>query len=713
MKSSSKEKTILKIIKYTPFLVMFIFLILATLYLYIQKKSDFKQAKLAIEKEYMFKNKERIKLNLSIVNKYINSTIKNSEIQLKKELHTKIDFIHSIALNIYEKDKNILSKKAIIEQIKNAIEPIRFDRGNGYFSIHTMEGTNILDREDDSGRYSVREAIEIAKTKGKDFVIWDYYKPNDKSKLFKKVGIIKKFEPYDLVLTTAVFIKDYENIIKKNMLEHLSTLQYANNEYVFVLDTNQDVLLINNIIQKTKYKITMFPKELKNFIDSSNKNMYLKYNYVTDKKNHSKISYFIKVQNSEWIVGTGFNFDKLTLIVQKKENELEEKYDEYFTDLYMSIVFLMLIIFIISFILSKFLEKMFYRYKKELVNKEHETVDNYQKTIVSLVELIEKRDFYTAGHSRRVSQYAIIIAKAMNINAQDISMLEQIGLLHDIGKVGIPDSILLKPGRLDKSEFEIIKSHAAIGYDVISKIPMFKEFSNIILSHHEKYNGSGYPNGLKGDEIPLLASILAIADSFDAMTSTRVYNKTKTKEEAIRELEECSGVFFDPKVVKIAKKVLQNVDIHVHSQAKQLPKTVIERERFAYFFKDSLTNFSNENYLNLLLQQGLEEYKCINLIYTQKFSEYNKKYGWEKGNEFLIYLSQLIANNYNIQEVFRFHGSNFLLLNDTHIEINLDLINKELEKYEVQCISCHMEVGELNTMDTVKEYLNKRVVTKI
>jgi len=287
----------------------------------------------------MLKNKERIKLNLSIVNKYINSTMKNSEIQLKKELHTKINVIHSIALNIYEKNKNTYSKKAIIKQIKDAIEPIRYDEGNGYFSIHTMEGinilqpvfknfegTNVLDRKDANGKYSVREAIKIAKTKGEGFLIWHYYKPNDKSKLFKKVGIIKRFEPYDLVLTTAVFIKDYENIMKKNMLQHLATLKHLNHEYVFVLDTNQNVLLTNHTVQKLKYRTTMFPKELKKFIYSTNKNMYLKYIYATDEKNYSKMSYFIKVQDIQWIVGTGFNLDKLTLLVQKRRNELEKKY---------------------------------------------------------------------------------------------------------------------------------------------------------------------------------------------------------------------------------------------------------------------------------------------------------------------------------------------------------------------------------------------------
>ena len=172
-------------------------------------------------------------------------------------------------------------------------------------------------------------------------------------------------------------------------------------------------------------------------------------------------------------------------------------------------------------------EKSLQETSKKLFEEEIFRAENYEQTISSLVELIEQRDLYTGGHSNRVAEYAIKIAKELNFSSHDIIMLKQIGLLHDIGKIGIPDSILLKPGRLTDQEHDIIKNHVILGYNMISKIPMFKDFANIILSHHERYDGSGYPNGLQGDEIPLLASVLSVADSFDAMTTTRIYNNKK------------------------------------------------------------------------------------------------------------------------------------------------------------------------------------------
>jgi HD-GYP domain-containing protein (c-di-GMP phosphodiesterase class II) len=122
--------------------------------------------------------------------------------------------------------------------------------------------------------------------------------------------------------------------------------------------------------------------------------------------------------------------------------------------------------------------------------------------------------------------------------------------VHDIGKITIPDNILFKAGRLDPDEYEIIKKHSEAGYKIIQNITDSDFVSEAVLSHHERWDGQGYPQGLKGEDIPLFARIICVADAYDAMTSERVYQKAKTQEEAIEELKRCSGTQFDPKVVK-------------------------------------------------------------------------------------------------------------------------------------------------------------------
>jgi len=720
MNTIAKENTILQIMKYFPSLFIGILIITATTYITINHKNSLKEEASKIEKEYLTSNKARIKLHIDVVNRYIQAQLNDSEIQLKKELAEKINVAYDIALNIYNKNKKRLSKKEIIEQIKYATQPIRFNNGRGYFSIHTMEGVNIsqpafqnlegtlvLYRQDSQGNYPVQKAIKIAKNKNEGFFTWDYYKPNDTSKIYKKFGIVKKFAPYNLIITTAIFKEDFENSLKKEMLRHFATLEYMNHGYLFVIDKNAKVLLSQTEKEDKKYNDNHFLPKFQSFITSSKKSTYLEYTHQKDSKMYSKITYFLKVENLDWIIATGFNLDRLNVKIYNEQQSLKNRYHEKMNIILCWAGVATFLFLILSIIFSRVLKKMFYNYKNQLLKKEVEEVDNYLQTIVSLVNLIEKRDFYTAGHSRRVAKYSVAIARKMNFSSEDIHILEKIGLLHDIGKIAIPDAILLKPEKLTEQEFHIIKSHSSVGYDVIKRIPMFKEFANIILSHHERYDGSGYPNGLKGDEIPLLASVLSIADSFDAMTSRRIYNKTKTAKNALQEILRDAGTMFHPEIAKIAVEALRNIDIEIPLQAKQLPITDIEKERFAYFFKDPLTNFSNENYFNLLLKQDLHQYKCLNLILIHGFSSFNDKYGWQEGNKLLVAVSKLINESYQAEEIFRFHGPNFILLNKQHTELDLDILDKKLVRYELHCELHHLNMKDFTNIDKIEEYLNK------
>ncbi|MBV5279290.1 MAG: HD domain-containing protein, partial [Campylobacteraceae bacterium] len=146
-----------------------------------------------------------------------------------------------------------------------------------------------------------------------------------------------------------------------------------------------------------------------------------------------------------------------------------------------------------------------------------------QEIIEMFSNLVEEKDVYTAGHSKRVAMYSAKLAEALGLSDEEQTTIYQAGLLHDVGKVLTPESILLKPRKFNHREYEIIKRHAIDGERIVSSFSAFAPFAKIILHHHERFDGNGYPEGLKGDEIPLLSRIMAVADVYDALTSQRVY----------------------------------------------------------------------------------------------------------------------------------------------------------------------------------------------
>lgn len=176
--------------------------------------------------------------------------------------------------------------------------------------------------------------------------------------------------------------------------------------------------------------------------------------------------------------------------------------------------------------------------------------ENYIRTIKALAIAVDAKDTYTHGHSENVMNIAEELAQEMNIDEKMVGIIRDAGLLHDIGKIGIPGHILNKPGALTYEEFNgIMKTHSALGANIVKDVPFLRDLTKLILYHHEHYNGTGYPDGLKGEQIPVGARILHVADAFEAMTSNRPYRKSLGQKEAIKQLSENSGEQFDPAVV--------------------------------------------------------------------------------------------------------------------------------------------------------------------
>lgn len=213
------------------------------------------------------------------------------------------------------------------------------------------------------------------------------------------------------------------------------------------------------------------------------------------------------------------------------------------------------------------LERLVEQKTQQLSRALRELEQSYDYTLEALGGALDARDAETEGHSQRVTAVTITLAKSMGVSGEALRHIARGAFLHDIGKMGIPDNILRKPGPLDQNERGIMHSHCEIGYSLLATIPFLQEPAQIVLTHQERYDGTGYPRGLKGKQIPLGSRIFAVADSLDAMISNRPYRKALSIELARAEICKHSGTQFDPDVVKAFMEHPDEVWTDLHREA--------------------------------------------------------------------------------------------------------------------------------------------------
>ena len=189
-------------------------------------------------------------------------------------------------------------------------------------------------------------------------------------------------------------------------------------------------------------------------------------------------------------------------------------------------------------------------------------LDRSDNVIASLANAIEAKDKYTEGHNERVARYSVSLARLAGLSKRDLNTIQMAGILHDVGKIGVPDNVLNKPGPLNNDEFSRILAHPGKGEKILEPLQSLSGIREAVLYHHERYDGKGYPEGLKGEGIPLYARIIAIADSYDAMTTDRPYRNGLSREAAIAELKAKAGVMWDPALVERFIESLQSGEIY-------------------------------------------------------------------------------------------------------------------------------------------------------
>jgi putative two-component system response regulator len=214
---------------------------------------------------------------------------------------------------------------------------------------------------------------------------------------------------------------------------------------------------------------------------------------------------------------------------------------------------------------KKAIERQLHDYQINLERKVEEQTDlinsMYIQSIHALIKALEAKDYYTRGHSQRVNMYSAAIGKGLGLSPSRIENLRRASILHDLGKIGVRETILNKPERLTNDEFDEIVTHPEVATRILQHISFFQPLLPAILHHHERYDGKGYPGHLSGKEIPLESRIMAIADTFDAMTSTRAYRKALPLDAANAEIRRCAGTQFDPEVAPVFLEIQGKIEV--------------------------------------------------------------------------------------------------------------------------------------------------------
>ena len=533
-----------------------------------------------------------------------------------------------------------------------------------------------------------KEALDVLLRDHVDLILCDVQMPDINGfELAKMIKSNKKTKHIPIIFVTAVFKS--EEFVKQGF--ELGAIDYITKP----IDDNQllNKLMLYLQIFDEKNKANSSEKRLNDIVQSigdgiytldlNNKTTFIndralellgfKYEDLIDKHIHEFIHY--KDIDNNQITNHDCSIHATIKNIKEYKNEYDYLVKKDGSFLSVSIVAKPLYLDgEITGVVVIFRDKTNYNKVKSL---EEEKITNQEQIIHSMIDMIEARDSYTAGHTKRVANYCVLIAKEMNVSQEEIDLLEKSAWLHDIGKISTPDSVLLKPAKLDALEYKLIQDHLIAGYEMLSNIDQYKDMAEVIREHHEKYDGSGYPRGLKADEISTLGRIMIVADAFDAMTTNRVYKPRKNIKVALEELRSLSAVHFHPEVVSASLTALKDIDIDAH--ISQLPKTMIEEQRFSYFYKDRLTNLFIIEYLNLVMRYYVDsESVYMYDIKLQHFSQYNDKFSWAEGDQFLVNFASFIRDLYDDTIAFRVEGDDFMLLS----KVKLGSIEADIDSYK-------------------------------
>ena len=386
------EKSLINIIRYTPLIFIITLSLIITLFLYADKQQELEKQKKATQDEFLKRNQEFVKTEVENLYDLILRTQAKTEEKLKQSIKERVYEANNIATRIYNENKDTKSKDEIIKMIKDAIVDIRFNDGRGYIFIYSFdyecillptnranEGKSFYNFQDSDGFYLGREMVKSLQGKDEAFLTWRFPKPDDLNKKdFKKIGFNVHFKPYNWFIGSGEYVVDFEENMKKELLEYISKLKSSENNYFFILDYDKKTLFqkVDNLVDKSFQEFNG-KEENKLFDDivnlSKNGGGFITYDYkITDSEIPlSKTSYTKGLFSWKWIIGKGFYDDYLNQIIEKKSIELNEEFNKKIKNILLLASALTLLLLFISIYISKLLEKKFQNYKLEINTQEH------------------------------------------------------------------------------------------------------------------------------------------------------------------------------------------------------------------------------------------------------------------------------------------------------------------------------------------------------
>jgi HD-GYP domain-containing protein (c-di-GMP phosphodiesterase class II) len=383
-------------------------------------------------------------------------------------------------------------------------------------------------------------------------LINSYYEDQLASSLKKEISSHK-----DKIIT--LFNKDKEGF--RDEVEHLDDKELI--EYLVFYDKNKKKI--------AHYERANHLKKLKSFINEFSDLSFDDYDELIPRVKDDKAYLY---SQSSVRIDDKIVYYKLVVQVDKKTHD---RIQEDIKETLIVVIITTIIIFISIF-------PLIYSQYKSMLEKQKELIQSNINTLISLGNAIAKRDSDTNEHNYRVTYYSLKIAQKMQLDKQTIQAIIKGAFLHDIGKIAISDNVLLKPGKLNDSEFEIMKTHVLSGLDIVKNDPWLSDAQKVIVHHHEKIDGTGYPYGLKGEDIPLEARIFSVADVFDALTSKRPYKEAFSVEKSMDILHKDSGTHFDAQVVKNFDDIHKEVYEHMSNINSDELEKIFHESLKPYFF---------------------------------------------------------------------------------------------------------------------------------
>ena len=351
------------------------------------------------------------------------------------------------------------------------------------------------------------------------------------------------YNEYQIALNTKNMITQEKKIFIKNFdtydLEYISKLLNKREDIVFFEIYDNSLKQILNI---KKGKDNILIDKILNHLKKTSTTTQYKMIPINEKDVYLYFQTKLKIKNKSYYLNILLKLDDKSISL-------------IHNDIQWSIIIVLTTIFMVFI----FIFPIIYSQYKSLIKKKNELLQSNINTLISLGDAIAKRDSDTGDHNYRVTYYSIKIAQQLNLPKEKITSLIKGAFLHDVGKIAISDTILLKPTKLNDTEFEIMKTHTIKGAEIVQKNPWLKDAHDIILHHHEKVDGSGYPDGLKGDDIPHNARIFAVADVFDALTSKRPYKKPFSLNESMNIIINDPGTHFDKEIIDAFKEIYEKM----------------------------------------------------------------------------------------------------------------------------------------------------------